>query len=117
MEWLWTALIMVGMIVVAIVAITLFQRSMSKPGAHTNLGAMGGAIDGLDAVFNPQAANAKLEREEQSRQRAPIPSPGDLPKGVRFELDNDGVPTKVVIRASGEAPASGASSSNPNGNV
>ncbi|WP_425860449.1 hypothetical protein [Arthrobacter sp. TWP1-1] len=100
MEWLWTALIMVGMIVVAIVAITLFQRSMSKPGAHGNMGAMGGAIAGLDAVFNPQAADAKLEREEQSRQRAPIPSPGDLPKGVRFEMDDDGVPTKVVIETS-----------------
>lgn len=99
---------MLGMVVVAIVAITLFQRSMSQAGARGNMGAMGGAIDGLDAVFNPQAANAKLEREEQSRQRAPIPSPGDLPKGVRFEMDDDGVPTKVVIDGS---------ALNPDGNV
>ncbi|WP_449373637.1 hypothetical protein [Arthrobacter psychrolactophilus] len=104
MEWFWTSLIMLGMIVVAIVAITLFQRSMSKPGAHGNMGAMGGAISGLESVFNPHAAQAKLEREEQSRMRAPIPSPGDLPKGVRFQMDDDGVPTKVIIDSSALHP-------------
>lgn len=110
MEWLWTVLIMLAMIVVAIVVITFFQRSMSKPGARENMGALGGAIAGLDSVFNPEAAKAKLEREEQSRQRAPIPSPGDLPKGVVFEMDDDGVPTRVVIRTSGDAPAGGVGS-------
>lgn len=100
MEWFWTVLIMLGMVVVAIVAITLFQRSMSKPGARQQLGALGGALDGIDALINPQAAKAKLEREELSRMRAPIPSPGDLPKGIRFQMDDDGIPTKVIIDAS-----------------
>jgi hypothetical protein len=105
MEWLWTVLIMLAMIVATIVGIALFQRSMANPGAREHMGAFGGAMAGLDEVFNPEAAKAKLEREEQSRQRAPIPSPGDLPKGVVFEMDDDGVPTKVIIRASPDSPA------------
>lgn len=101
MEWFWTILVMLGMVAAAITGIVLFQRFMSRPGAHEDMATMGGALSGLDEVFNPHAANARLEREEQSRQRAPIPSPGDLPRGVIFEMDDDGAPTKVVLRASG----------------
>ncbi|AIY01432.1 hypothetical protein ART_1833 [Arthrobacter sp. PAMC 25486] len=107
MEWLWTVLLMLALVAAAITAIALFQRSMSKPGAHHDMATMGGALSGLDEVFNPHAAQARLEREEQSRQRAPIPSPGDLPQGVVFEMDDDGVPTKVVIRAPRRAPEGG----------
>lgn len=107
MEWFWTVLVMLGMVAATITAIVLFQRSMSRPGAHEDMAAMGGALSGLDEVFNPHAAKAKLEREEQSRQRAPIPSPGDLPQGVIFEMDDDGVPSKVIIRTSGVGPDSG----------
>lgn len=107
MEWFWTVLLMLAMVAATITAITLFQRRMSKPGAHEDMAAMGGALGGLDEAFNPHAAKARSEREEQSRQRAPIPSPGDLPKGVIFEMDDDGVPTKVIIRAPRRAPDGG----------
>lgn len=95
---------MLGMVVVAIVAITWFQRSVSNPDTRRHMGALGGALDGFDAVLNPQAVKAKQEREEQSRMRAPIPSPGDLPRGIHVVMNDDGVPTKVIIDSSALHP-------------
>ncbi|WP_155848522.1 hypothetical protein [Arthrobacter sp. 35W] len=97
MEWLWTVLSIAGILAGGAVAVFLLQRSLDKPGGREGMGAMAGAITGMEALINPAAATAREEIEQQSRARAPIPSPGDGLKGIKISIDDDGVPTKVVI--------------------
>ena len=63
-------------------------------------GGMNAMLGALDEVFNPAAARARKELEEQNERIVPIPSPGD-------KLLAEG---KVVIRL---APKDEASNSHP----
>jgi hypothetical protein len=72
-------------------------------------GTMGGSAAGmnamigaLDSVFNPAAARARQELEEQNERIVPIPSPGD-------KLLAEG---KVVIRRTPKAQPAAAQSPN-----
>ncbi|WP_427018740.1 hypothetical protein ACQCSX_09505 [Pseudarthrobacter sp. P1] len=97
MDWLWTILTIAGLVALATGGIVLMQRGLDKPGARDSMGTLAGAITGIEGLVNPGAANARAEIEEQTRQRAPIPSAGDGLRGVKITLDDDGVPTKIVI--------------------
>lgn len=46
-----------------------------------------GLADGLDAVFNPGAYEAHLERDRATRRTAPAPAPGDPP----WKIDGDSI--------------------------
>jgi hypothetical protein len=104
MDWLWTLLLIIGFAVAAVVGIVLMQRGLNKPGARDGMGALGGALTGIEGLVNPGATNARAEIEEQTRERISIPSAGDGLKGVRITVDDDGVPTRVVISPPPDAP-------------
>ncbi|MDT0157344.1 hypothetical protein Q9R19_06890 [Microbacterium sp. ARD32] len=63
--------------------VMVIRWSMSARPVETKYDGSGaGLVDGFDAVFNPEAYEAHIERDRATKRTAPAPSPGDPPWAI-----------------------------------
>lgn len=77
MEWLGVVLFAVGVLVVLVVSLWWFQRSLDKPGGRVGLGTMGNGMGVMENFFSPSRADATEELERQKRAAHVMPSPDE----------------------------------------
>jgi hypothetical protein len=104
MEWIGIVLFAIGVLVVLVVGLWLFQRSLDKPGGRDGLGTMGNGMGVMDDFFSPSRADAREELDRQKRAAHVMPSPDedDDQRHGRVSRHPDGSPRSIRL----ERPAS-----------
>lgn len=99
MEWVGVVLFGVGVLVVLVVVLWLFQRSLDKPGGRDGLGTMGNGMGVMENFFSPSRADAKEELERQKRAAHVMPSPDedDEQRHGRVRRNPDGSPRSIRL--------------------
>lgn len=89
----------VGVLVVLVLALWLFQRSLDKPGGREGLGTMGNGMGVMDNFFSPTRADAREELERQKRAAHVAPSPDDdeEERHGRVTRNPDGSPRSIRL--------------------
>ncbi len=86
--------VIVAMVLVTVVVVVVFQRSLDKPGGRDAWGGGGGDPFGpINAIFNPgqDRAQQNLQEYEKKREVAPSPEPELTPDGrLVFRRGPDG---------------------------
>lgn len=99
MEWVGVLLFGVGVLVVLVVVLWLFQRSLDKPGGRDGLGTMGNGMGVMENFFSPSRADAKEELERQKRAAHVMPSPDedDEQRHGQVRRNPDGSPRSIRL--------------------
>lgn len=99
MEWVGVLLFGVGALVVLVVVLWLFQRSLDKPGGRDGLGTMGNGMGVMENFFSPSRADAKEELERQKRAAHVMPSPDedDEQRHGQVRRNPDGSPGSIRL--------------------
>ena len=90
----------VVVLVVLVVALVVFQRSLDKPGGREGLGTMGNGMGVMENFFSPSKADAREEIERQKRAAHVMPSPDedDQERHGHVTLNPDGSPRSIRLR-------------------
>lgn len=97
MSWYWNALIVLALTAVCVWGLVAFQRHLRKPGGRKGTGGSAG-LGLMESLFSPTSYEARLELERQGQKQAPAPAPGDPHRGLKVELDSDGLPARATIQ-------------------
>ncbi len=96
----------VVVLLVLVVALWLFQRSLDQPGGREGLGTMGNGMGMMDAVFSPSRADAKEELDRQKRAAHVVPSPDedDETRHGHVTRNPDGSPRSIRLTRPADGP-------------
>ncbi|ALV47095.1 hypothetical protein MB46_17995 [Arthrobacter alpinus] len=103
MDWFWNTVLIVGVAGVVVSSLVAFQRHLAKPGGRTGTGGAAG-IGLMESLFAPSSYEARIELERQGQMQAPAPVPGDPLRGLQVAVDEEGLPSRVVISANNSLP-------------
>lgn len=98
MEVLVEVAVGVLMVLVTVVGLGWFQRSLDKPGGRDGLGSIGDAFGNLIDVFEPAQARASRELKRHLDAGAVTRSPDDEDDPVQLINGPDGRPRAVRVR-------------------
>lgn len=103
MDWFGNTVLIVGFAGVVIGSLVVFQRHLSKPGGRTGTGGAAG-IGLMESLFAPSGYEARIELERQGQKQAPAPVPGDPWRSLQVAVNDEGLPSRVVIRDNNSLP-------------
>lgn len=91
--------IAVAMVLLTVVALVRFQRSLDRPGGRAGLGSIGDALGNAIDVFDPGQARAdrELKRHHDAGPVSPVPDEEDEDP-IRLLTHPDGTPRAVRLR-------------------
>lgn len=82
-----------------VVAVSLYQRSLSRPGGWAGTGGFADAFGNLIDVFDPAQARADREKAHERHRGTVAPSPDDdLDRPVIIETNPDGTLRRARLR-------------------
>ena len=90
----------VGVLVILIIGLVMFQRSLDKPGGREGLGTMGNGMGVMENFFSPSGADAREEIEQQKRAAHVMPSTDedDDERHGHVTRNPDGSPRSIRLR-------------------
>ena len=90
-----------AMVLLTVLGIVSYQRSLDRPGGRDGLGAVGDVFGQLAGILDPQAGRARDFLKEQEAAGPVVPSPEDGDDPVRLVTRPDGTPYAVRVRRPG----------------
>ena len=86
------------MVLLTVLGIVAYQRSLDRPGGRDGLGSVGDAFSGLAGILDPQAGRARDFLKDEQAAGPVLPSPEDGDDPVRLVTRSDGTPYAVRVR-------------------
>lgn len=90
MDWLGSALLIVGFAGVVLGLLIMFQRHLSRPGGRKGTGATV-CMGLMESLFAPSSYEDRIELERQGQKQAPAPVPADPMRGLHVAVNDDGI--------------------------